>query len=249
MSWRFRRSIRLPGGIRINVSRRGLGYSWGVPGVHFGRDANGRHYQAYSVPGTGIYSRSYSKGERVAPSGTGSFWKLFGFGIFLGMFPGLLRVIRKSPGCGCLLLLGLLALPLMFLRYVISFVQEIPIPLLVAAGIVSIIVLGFHHFEIQVQKGDDAVTSTDLAGSQTSVQPLATEAPSAAAPEGNKPLRADSSGSTTSHIHSRGAVGMFHPRPRVVALAQALFLRNGRQRCSPAAQFSARIRQPILRRR
>src|SRR5579863_6439948 len=226
MSWRFRRSIRLPGGIRINVSRRGLGYSWGVPGVHFGRDASGRDYLAYSVPGTGIYSRSYSKGERRAPSETDSFWKWFGFGIVLGMLPGLRRLTRKSPGCGCLLLV-LLALPLMLLKYIISFVQGIPIPLLVAVGVLAIILLASRHFRVQVQMGDDAA----------SVQPPGTESPPASTSKGHERLRADSPGSTgttASHVHGAGTTRRSHPRPRVVALAQGL--RNLRQRCSPAAQ-------------
>ena len=175
MSWSFRRSIRLPGGMRINVSRRGLGYSWGVPGVHFGQDASGRNYQAYSAPGTGIYSRSYSKSGQAAATGAGPFWKWFGLGIFLGR---LRNTRRKSHGYGCLLLLLILALPLMLLQVFFSFLHEIPIPLLVVVGIFSIVLLVSRHFQVQIQREEKPVSATDSPVHEACVQPLGTSAPS-----------------------------------------------------------------------
>lgn len=32
MGFRFRKSYKLPGGFRINLSKSGIGYSWGVKG-------------------------------------------------------------------------------------------------------------------------------------------------------------------------------------------------------------------------
>ena len=32
MGWRYRKSINLGLGFRINLSKSGIGYSWGVPG-------------------------------------------------------------------------------------------------------------------------------------------------------------------------------------------------------------------------
>src|SRR3981189_2369176 len=60
MGWSFRRSINL-GPLRINASKSGLGYSVGGRGFRFGRDAKGRKYTAASIPGTGIYNRTYLK--------------------------------------------------------------------------------------------------------------------------------------------------------------------------------------------
>lgn len=63
MGWGFRRSLKL-GPLKLNFSRSGMGYSVGVRGFRVGKDAKGRSYSAASIPGTGLYNRTYSgKGE------------------------------------------------------------------------------------------------------------------------------------------------------------------------------------------
>jgi len=57
MGWRFRRSLRF-GPFRLNMSKSGVGYSWGVPGVRVSTSPNGRRYLWLSIPGTGL---SWSK--------------------------------------------------------------------------------------------------------------------------------------------------------------------------------------------
>lgn len=57
MGFRYRKSIRLGGGFRINISGSGVGYSWGVPGYRITKTANGKIRQTASIPGTGL---SYS---------------------------------------------------------------------------------------------------------------------------------------------------------------------------------------------
>ncbi len=54
MGWRFRKSINLGGGFRVNISRSGVGYSWGVPGYRVTKKAGGGVRQTTSIPGTGI---------------------------------------------------------------------------------------------------------------------------------------------------------------------------------------------------
>ena len=54
MGLRFRKSINLGGGFRINMSKSGIGYSWGVKGFRKTKTANGRTRTTVSVPGTGI---------------------------------------------------------------------------------------------------------------------------------------------------------------------------------------------------
>jgi len=73
MGWGFRRSINL-GPLRINASKSGLGYSFGGRGFRIGRDAKGRSYTSTSIPGTGIYNRSYSRNvpKQRAPRYTSS---------------------------------------------------------------------------------------------------------------------------------------------------------------------------------
>ena len=54
MGFRYRKSINLGGGFRINLSKSGIGYSWGTKGYRVGRTARGTTRSTYSIPGTGI---------------------------------------------------------------------------------------------------------------------------------------------------------------------------------------------------
>ena len=70
MGIRFRKSINLGGGLRINISKSGVGYSWGGKGFRITKTAKGKTRRTYSVPGTGI---SYVKeaGSDKQKTGTG----------------------------------------------------------------------------------------------------------------------------------------------------------------------------------
>lgn len=50
----FRKSINLGGGFRINVSKSGIGYSWGFKGYRITKTAKGTIRRTVSIPGTGI---------------------------------------------------------------------------------------------------------------------------------------------------------------------------------------------------
>lgn len=50
----YRKSIRIGKGIRVNISKSGIGYSIGVPGARVTKTASGKVRQTYSIPGTGI---------------------------------------------------------------------------------------------------------------------------------------------------------------------------------------------------
>ncbi|MFZ9688992.1 MAG: DUF4236 domain-containing protein [Phycisphaerales bacterium] len=58
MGWRFRRSIGR-GPFRINLSKSGLGWSFGRRGARVGVGASGRKRWSIGIPGTGL---SYQKG-------------------------------------------------------------------------------------------------------------------------------------------------------------------------------------------
>jgi hypothetical protein len=66
MAWRFRRSVKL-GPLRLNFSKSGIGYSAGVRGFRVGKDAKGRTYTAASIPGTGLYNRTYASQGKADP--------------------------------------------------------------------------------------------------------------------------------------------------------------------------------------
>ena len=57
MGLRFRKSISIGKFFRINFSKSGIGYSFGIPGARISRSAKGDTKTTYSIPGTGI---SYS---------------------------------------------------------------------------------------------------------------------------------------------------------------------------------------------
>ena len=67
MGWRFRKAIDILGLFRINFSKSGIGFSWGVPGYRVTKMANGRTRKTVSIPGTGVshVSESGKKGKTV----------------------------------------------------------------------------------------------------------------------------------------------------------------------------------------
>ena len=54
MGIRYRKSINLGGGFRINISKSGIGYSWGVKGYRVTKTAKGTTRTTASIPGTGF---------------------------------------------------------------------------------------------------------------------------------------------------------------------------------------------------
>jgi hypothetical protein len=65
MGFRFRRSIRILPGIRLNLSKSGLGISAGPRGLKVGIEARGKKYFSAGIPGTGLSSRQYLKSSPV----------------------------------------------------------------------------------------------------------------------------------------------------------------------------------------
>jgi len=65
MGFRYRKSINLGGGFRINLSKSGIGYSWGTKGARYTHSANGRERCTLSLPGTGLsYVQEGTKRKR-----------------------------------------------------------------------------------------------------------------------------------------------------------------------------------------
>ena len=54
MGWSFRRSKSL-GLFRLNFSKSGVGFSFGVPGARIGINSKGKKYVRGGIPGTGLY--------------------------------------------------------------------------------------------------------------------------------------------------------------------------------------------------
>lgn len=65
MGWRYRKSKKLPGGGRINISKSGIGFSWGTKHHRITKTATGQVRTTTRVPGTNIsYSQNISNGKR-----------------------------------------------------------------------------------------------------------------------------------------------------------------------------------------
>lgn len=64
MGMRFRKSINLGGGFKVNMSKSGIGYSWGVKGYRVTKTSRGTTRHTASIPGTGISYVSESGKKR-----------------------------------------------------------------------------------------------------------------------------------------------------------------------------------------
>ena len=68
MGFRYRKSINLGGGFRINISKSGVGYSWGVKGYRVTKTAKGTVRRTVSIPGTGISYTEESRTDKPRPA-------------------------------------------------------------------------------------------------------------------------------------------------------------------------------------
>ena len=64
MGFRFRKSINLGGGFKVNLSKSGVGYSWGTKGARITKTAKGTKRTTLSIPGTGISYVSETSGKK-----------------------------------------------------------------------------------------------------------------------------------------------------------------------------------------
>lgn len=124
MGFRFRKSINLGGGFKVNLSKSGVGYSWGTKGVRYTKTAKGKTRTTVSIPGTGISHVSESGGKKrttkqkstkttsnfSAPNpnntdngGNGMAWVKFIICFFFGFF-GVHKFMEKKIGMGILYL-------------------------------------------------------------------------------------------------------------------------------------------------
>lgn len=71
MSLRFRKSMKLLPGVRLNFSKETVGLSFGVPGMRYTMNSKGRRTVSTGIPGTGLYNiNTLSSGTRTAGTRT-----------------------------------------------------------------------------------------------------------------------------------------------------------------------------------
>lgn len=71
MGFRFRKSINLGGGFKINLSKHGVGYSWGTKGFRYTRKSTGGSRTTASIYGTGLSWVSETGGKKRKTSSVG----------------------------------------------------------------------------------------------------------------------------------------------------------------------------------
>ena len=124
MGFKFRKSINLGGGFKVNLSKSGVGYSWGTKGVRFSKTASGKNRTTLSIPGTGIshvtesggkkrttkanntrHTSNYSTPEpnNTGNGGRGNPWVKFLICLLVGYF-GVHKFMEKKVGIGILYL-------------------------------------------------------------------------------------------------------------------------------------------------
>jgi thioredoxin 1 len=59
--WRFRKSLKIAPGIRLNLASGSVGVSAGIKGARVGINSKNGAYSHLSIPGTGLYRRTYHK--------------------------------------------------------------------------------------------------------------------------------------------------------------------------------------------
>ena len=56
MSLRFRRSLKIMPGVRLNFNKDSIGMSLGIPGARYTVNSKGRKTFTTGIPGTGLYN-------------------------------------------------------------------------------------------------------------------------------------------------------------------------------------------------
>lgn len=72
MGFRFRKSINLGGGVKLNFSKSGIGISAGVPGFRVTKRADGKTQTTVGIPGTGISYTTSSKAKKKTSKSSSS---------------------------------------------------------------------------------------------------------------------------------------------------------------------------------
>ena len=71
MGLRFHKSISICKGIKLNVSKSGVGVSLGTKGLHYSLNSSGRRSATLSLPGTGLsYSKTFATGKKKSTKTT-----------------------------------------------------------------------------------------------------------------------------------------------------------------------------------
>ena len=69
MSLRFRRSVKLIPGVKLNCNKNSLSLTFGPKGAHYTLSSNGNRLVSAGIPGTGLYGSKYLGNKTVLTAG------------------------------------------------------------------------------------------------------------------------------------------------------------------------------------
>ena len=100
MAWRFRKSIKLGKGVRLNFNKKSAGLSFGGKGTRYSMNSDGRKTFSFGIPGTGLYwTETHGKNSKskTGISGVGCLlWILFWpFLIIYHIFKGICSLFKR----------------------------------------------------------------------------------------------------------------------------------------------------------
>ena len=72
MGFRFRKSIKIAPGVKLNLNKKSAGVTFGGKGFHYTVNSNGKTTKSVGVPGTGLYYSTTSGGGSGSGSGGGN---------------------------------------------------------------------------------------------------------------------------------------------------------------------------------
>lgn len=82
MGFRFRKSVKIAPGVRMNFGKKGVGMSFGGKGARYSISSTGRRTTTVGIPGTGLSYSTSSGGRRRKSSGGGVkvlYWLFIGW--------------------------------------------------------------------------------------------------------------------------------------------------------------------------
>jgi len=82
MGLRFRKSINLGNGARLNINKKSVGVSIGTKGARYSVNSDGRKTMSIGIPGTGVYWTKSSTKSKKRKNKDGSIFGCLGWILF-----------------------------------------------------------------------------------------------------------------------------------------------------------------------
>lgn len=93
MGWRFRKSLNLGGGFKLNLGKKSAGISFGRKGARISVNSSGRRTVTLGIPGTGLYWQKSSSSRRRSKSRNSGCVSFFALLLVLGLIASIISFV------------------------------------------------------------------------------------------------------------------------------------------------------------